>query len=59
MVSSLGNNTLKKRKIRIYTKSDGSRKEIERHLRHMIGSEVIMLKNLNDFKIEITENRIW
>lgn len=59
MVSSLGNNTLKKRKIRIYTKSNGSRNEIERHLRHMIGSEVIMLKNLNDFKIETTENRIW
>ena len=53
--SSLGNNSLKKRKIRIYTKSNGSRKEIEWHLRQMIGPEVIMLKNLNDFKIETTE----
>lgn len=58
-VSSLGNNTSKKRKIRIYTKSNESRKDIEWHLHQMIGQDVMMLKNLNDFKIGTTENRIW
>lgn len=57
--SSIGNDTFKRRKVRIYTRSDESRKEIERHLRHMIKSGVTMLKNLNDFKIVTTENCIW
>lgn len=59
MASSFENETFKKRKIRIYTRSNESRKELERHLHHMIKSGVTMLKNLNDFKIETTENLFW
>lgn len=58
-VSTLENNTFRKRKIRIYTRSSKSRSEIDKHLYHMVKSGITQLKNLNDFKIVTTENCIW
>ena len=50
--SSIDNtSSLKQRKITIYTKSDESRIEIECHLHQMVGKDVTLLKNLNDFRI--------
>ena len=45
------NSLLKRRKITIYTKSYNDRLDIECHLRQMVGSDVTLLKNLNDFYI--------
>ena len=50
--SSIDNtSSLKQRKITIYTKSDESRIDIECHLHQMVGKDVTLLKNLNDFRI--------
>lgn len=45
------NSLLKRRKITIYTKLYNDRLDIEYHLRQMVGSDVTLLKNLNDFYI--------
>lgn len=45
------NSSSKRRKITIYTKSYADRLEIDHHLRQMVGSDITLLKNLNDFSI--------
>lgn len=45
------NSSVKRRNITIYTKSYDDRLDIEFHLRQMVGSDITLLKNLNDFRI--------